>query len=71
MRLTIFSYPKEFFKFWYEMHKFAINFCGNWFGVLVLPWGRIIFLNDDLADFIESKMTEEKEKTNGIDFEVR
>lgn len=59
-RVTIFRYPKLFFEFWYKMHKACYEYCGNWFGCILLPWGKFVVLNDEFSEFIDSKMKKEQ-----------
>lgn len=56
MRLTLFNNPIEFIKFWNQLHQMAYAYCGNWFGVILSPFGKVMFINDDFAQFVASNM---------------
>ena len=54
MKITLFTHPIEFVKFWWQLKMIGWKVCGDWFGVLIYPTGKVIFRNEALIDILDS-----------------
>lgn len=52
-KLTLVHHPIAFFKFWYQMKIVSLQICGDWFGVIVYPTGKVWIRNEAIIDILD------------------